>query len=306
MSDVTREMLEGRGVPWELVDLPIDDIDLVASITNQSRAVPIDQPTVDRYVAALADGATFPPVLARKTRTGPVILGGNHRTRAHLDAGLPTIRAYLVEVPDLVALELSYADNATHGLPPTTDERVAHALILVAKGRSVAAAARTVGIDRQRIDREQHLLKATKRAAELGVAVEMDLVPVVARPRLLSLRHDRTFVAATKAVVTHGLGGNDTIRLVADLNGAGTVTEQRDLLKAWLQRHGEVRRSGAGRPSEDPYLRLRAALATVTGLRPTSIVEAAGRHAAADLADRCRDAARHLADIHDQLRAVAS
>lgn len=73
--------------------LRLGDVDLVASITNQSRFVPIDEPTVERYVAALQDGALFPAIVVRKITGGRadgedqlVILGGNHRARAHLDA----------------------------------------------------------------------------------------------------------------------------------------------------------------------------------------------------------------------------
>ena len=72
--------------------LRLADIDMVASITNQSRFNPIDEPTVERYVAALADGALFPAIIVRRITGGRadgedqlVILGGNHRARAHLD-----------------------------------------------------------------------------------------------------------------------------------------------------------------------------------------------------------------------------
>ncbi len=304
MKDPTQELLDTRKVRYELVDdFKLDDIDLIASVTNQSRRVPIDLETVDRYVAALQDGAEFPPILLRVIPDGTYILGGNHRVRAHLDAGRETIAAYTVVVSDIVALELSYADNARHGLAPTLDERIDHALILITKGRSAAEAARIVGVDPQRIYRQQHIVKAAKRAGKLGVGEEMGLVAVSVRPRLVSLTHDRVFVAATKAVVFHGLGIVDTTKLVTDLNAVDTSTDQIELLEVWLRRHAEQRRRGAGRPSEDPYLRLRAALATINSLDPEDIVAAAGVENAREVAQLCDKGARHLVRIHDRARA---
>lgn len=305
MTDQTRAMLEARGVKWELVDLPIDDIDLVASITNQSRAIPIDQETVDRYVAALNDGAEFPPILTRKRKNGPVILGGNHRTRAHIDAGRTTIRAYVVDVSDIVALELSYDDNSRHGLPPTEDERVAHALVLIGKGRSVPSACKTVGIDSQRVYRQQHMVKATKRAAEHGLSIELSLIGTTVWPRLLSLKSDRTFVAVVKATVFHGLGTADVTKLVADLNAVGDTQEQLDLLAVWLERKAEDRGRRRGRPSEDPYFRLRQASAVIRSIQAVDVIDAAGPAATRELMDLCANTARYLATIHDQAKAAA-
>lgn len=91
----------------------IDLIALDASINPRSG---LDQPTVDRYVDAIATGETLPPV---KVERGTMrLLGGWHRHAAHLVLGLAEIEAVEVDVPAGMTPKLyAAADNAEHGLP---------------------------------------------------------------------------------------------------------------------------------------------------------------------------------------------
>lgn len=287
--------------------LTLTDVDLVASITNQSRFDPIDEPTVERYVAALQDGALFPAVIVRRIAGARadgddqlVILGGNHRARAHRDAGRKHLEAFVITCDDLTALEIAYGDNATHGLPPSEAERLAHALVLVDRGRSAADAARTVGIDPQRVTRRLAVVGVDKRAARCGVALELTKVGDTVRPRLASLRDDRVFTKFIRTLATEGIPTQDALKIIGDLNTQPTAQAAIDLLAIHVQEHRATTRVGrtAGRPSENPYLQLRTALGTIRHLNAADVIDAVRTdRELQDLARLCKDGARHLMAI---------
>lgn len=286
-------------------DLPLAEIDMVASITNQSRFEPIDQPTVDRYIAALEDGATFPSIIVRQIKqqrtTQLVILGGNHRARAHLDAGRTTIDSWLITCDDLTALEISYGDNATHGLAPTHAERLAHALVLVDRGRSAADAARTVGIDPQAVHRRLAAQGVEKRAARAGVIAELAQLPQTIHPRLASLRGDQLFARVVRTFATERITSVEGIRIIADLNEQPTTKAAVELLEVNVDEHR--RRDGAtvgrtvGRPSENPRLRLLTALGTIRALTPDQVADACAPEDVNLLHDACTAAVKQLIAI---------
>lgn len=304
------QLLNDRDCTWEHQPaLELRSIDLVASITNQSRFEPIDQPTVDRYVAALEDGAEFPPIIVRripaasvKAKDRLVIAGGNHRARAHIDAGRKTIDAYVVVCDDLVALEIAYSDNATHGLPPTDPERLQHARILIDQGRLPSEAARTVGISEQKVYKHLAAINVEKRAAECGVAVELAEIGVGIRPRLGSLKDDRVFTKVIRAIVKERIGQTASQKLIGDINAQPDVAGALDLLQAHINHHRANQGAGrsVGKPSTNPYLMLRTALGTIRGLNASDTVHAARNQRERDeLARLCMDGARHLKAIHD-------
>lgn len=282
--------------------LPLSAIDLVASMTNQSRFNPIDETTVDRYVAALADGALFPSIICRDVDGQLIILGGNHRVRAHLDAKRKTIDAHVIVCDDITALEVAYGDNATHGLPPTDAERVAHALVLVDHGRTAADAARTVGIDPQRVTKRLAAAGVDRRAARLNVAAELTRVPDTIRPRLASLAHDKVFTTVIKAFASEQVDTKTGLAIIGDLNAQPTPQAALELLKVHIAEHRAYSSAGrgVGRPSTNPYLQLRTALGTVRHTNAADVVDhvRSGRELD-ELARLCMDGARHLKAIHD-------
>lgn len=281
--------------------LPLRKLDLVASMTNQSRDQPIDQPTVDRYVAALDDGALFPSIIVRDIDGQLVILGGNHRTRAHVDAKRRTIDAVIVTCDNLTALEIAYGDNATHGLPPTDNERLAHALVLVDQGRTARAAARTVGIDPQRVHRRLASVGVEKRAARAGVAAELTRVSRTVHPRLASLRGDQLFAAVVRTFAREQIPSTEQVRIIGDLNEQPTVDAAIDLLQVNVSEH---RRAGGGtasrtvgRPAENPRIRLLTALGTIRALAPGDIADACHNGDHRTLHEACIAAGKQLMAI---------
>lgn len=292
--------------------LDLRRIDLIASITNQSRFEAIDQPTVDRYVAALEDGATFPPIVVRriaakgKGRDQLVILGGNHRVRAHVNHGAKTIDAYLVNCDDLVALEIAYADNATHGLPPTDAERIAHALVLIDRGRNVAEAARTVGVSHHKIRVRIHAHHNEQRAAKAGVAVEFAQLAESAQASLATLKDGRVFAKVVRTINTHqiGAGPAGVQRLIAGVNSQPDVAAQMDYIAKHVAQlyADQPSKAPLGRPSTNPYLQLVAALGTIRGLNPVDTIDRiTSRRDRQELHERLLAGARHLMAIDREL-----
>jgi uncharacterized ParB-like nuclease family protein len=266
-------------------NLELKRIDRVASVTNQSRFEPIHDDTVERYTAAVEDGAEFPPIILRVLeRPGGgeqlVILGGNHRERAHVNAGRKTIDAYLVHCDDVTALEISYGDNATHGLPPTKAEQIAHALLLVEQhGRSMSHAARVVGINPQQITKTVAVRGVRTRAAKCGVSVELGKCGEAIVPRFASLRDDRVFTKVIRAVAANGIPSKKADKMIGDINAQVDVASALDILAMHVREHrsgGSYDGRTVGRPSTNPLMVLRVALNTVRGLNAADIVERCG------------------------------
>lgn len=291
--------------------LPIRQIDLIASVTNQVRVNAIDKPTVERYVSALEAGAVFPPIAVRETttKTGPhlINLGGNHRTRAHLDAGRKTIDAWIVTIDDdLAALELAFHDNANHGLPTSEDERITQCLLLMDSGRPTITAARTVGVAPARVYRYLERRGVAKRAAELGVTPQYAKVGVSVQARLGSIKDDRVLSKVIRTIAEEGMGQLASQQLITDANAARDVVAAMDAIalhtRDWRARPGN--RSSI-KPTSSAYTRMTVNLGITRALDPQEVVDGArSARERQQLAERCLDLARHLKAIHDLAKAA--
>lgn len=286
--------------------LEISSIDLPASIALQVRDNPIDPTTVARYVDDLAAGDTFPPIVVRKLPAKYISLGGLHRIRAHLDAGRPTIDAWIVTVDDdLQALEVAYHDNAHHGLAPTSSERIAHALRLIAAGRTQAQAARVVGVTAPSLAAHRNRIAVAERADRLGLARQLDRVASYTRASFASIKDDRLFTAVVETVVRERLPNSAVGPLVGDLNAQPTLTAARKVLNDHVRTHrstaGAAR--GRGNPSRNPRMMATTAMSTLRALSAHDVVAACGStYDRQQLAKAAMDTARQLKTIHDLIK----
>lgn len=312
LRDVAYEAwLESQKVnPYFQPALPLDSIDVDASLANQARLEPLDSDVVDRYAAHLEDpDATMPPILVRsiKRKAGEqlVILGGNHRYHGHRAVGRTTIAAYIVRCDDRTATALMYGDNRRHGLPPRDDERVAQALHLVDQGYNVVDAARVVGIHRLKVDRARYAHQVAQRAARLGHAAQLQRIPRGVHARLVSIEDDRLFGTVIDALADHRIPGNLAPKLIGDVNAAGTIDDALAVLDAHLDAHGqEPKGRGVGRPSLNQRVQLITAAGTIGGLDVGKVVAGCTtQQQRDDLATRCMETARRLKAIHDAVKA---
>lgn len=312
MTTQIEAFLTGHSCTWEHHQaLDLRRIDLIASITNQSRFEPIDQPTVDRYITALEDGATFPPIIVRavpvKKGDQLIIIGGNHRARAHIDHGAKTIDAYLVTCDDLTALELAYADNATHGLPPSDQERLTHALTLIDRGRTVSDAARTVGISHNKIRVRINAHQTQQRAARAGVATEFASLAESTQAALTVIKDSRVLAKVIRTLTTHRIGSGPAgaQRLIGGVNSQPDIASQMDYIAKFVsQMYTANPASHPGRPTTNPYLQLVAALGTIRGLNPSDTLDRVpNRRDRDELHQMLLAGARHLMAIDQLLQA---
>lgn len=288
--------------------LPLCSVDVKASIALQVRDKPIDAPTVARYAEALQAGDTFPPIVVREISTRHVSLGGLHRIQAHDAAGRSTIDAWVVTLDDdLVALEIAYHDNAHHGLAPSSSERVAHALRLMAAGRTQAEAARVVGITAPSLASHRNRLVVAERAHRLGVAADLDRIASSARASLASIKDDRLFTTVVETVVKERIPNSAVGPLVGNLNAQPTLTAQRRVLADHVRHNRAVIDGyrGRGNPSRRPRMMASTAISTLTALDARAVVDdCATRFDRDQLAKAAVAAARQLKTIHDLAKAA--
>ncbi len=244
--------LSTRAVSWRLDPaVPIGAIDQLAGLSNQARLEPLDEATVERYAADMADGAVFPPVVLADDGSGALEpVGGNHRIAAALRAERSTIPAYVVSTSDARVLWLlALEDNRRHGRPLTTRERLHHALRLVEQGYTATEAGRTVGVPASTLVRHGSAEKADKRAADLGVdPAGWEDLSVSTRARLDAIEADRVFAKTAAMCAAGTITGAEIGGLVGRLNAADTGAEAMQLLVDLENAAKELTRRGRGRP----------------------------------------------------------
>jgi hypothetical protein len=104
---------QGPRPPKALEDVPLETIHLEGNTTAR---VAIDGHIVNEYAEAMAEGATFPPVVLFRDAEGYWIGDGHHRCRAAQQVGYATIQAEVQAGGWREAFLYACAANATHGL----------------------------------------------------------------------------------------------------------------------------------------------------------------------------------------------
>ena len=171
-------LINELGLAYELVWLPLDQINEKASLANQSRAEPVHEDLVERYKASLSAGALFPAIIAGEDggRKGKVIADGNHRHLAAKALGLTHVPAY-VFMCDTVGAEgaefravTDIANARFNGRDNTLQERLRHAKDHVAKNGITQVQASTLfGVTPKQLTVYITAEKARERCRALGI-----------------------------------------------------------------------------------------------------------------------------------------
>lgn len=299
--------LDSIETAWSYVDeLDLAAVDEKASLRNQARLEPLDDDTVERYAADMARGDAFPPIIVRAKGDRLVVLGGNHRYHA-AKRSKTAISAYVVDCTDEQALRISYEDNRRHGLPPSVLERCRQGAHLVALGYSVAAAARVVGLNQQRLQRAITADEFVRRCRTLDIVPVPDLVETT-KARLMAIRADPVFLDAVDLVADAGLGGDDVERLVVDTNKARSEAAARDHVRNLRALNADrIARRAAGNDKRtnakaNPRDRLVRALTELSLLDPVEVARATLPDQRRTVFDHIRRAAANLNAIDHELR----
>lgn len=307
----TEQWLDERHVEWRYDPaIPVDTIDQAASLANQARLEALDPDTVDRYTADMQAGHVFPPVVAhqRTTRTRKLVLvGGNHRLAAARAAGLTTLPGYIITAEPETVLVLTYEDNRRHGLPPSDAERVAQAIHLIDTGNyTQEAAAAIVGIPAPKISQARSIVKADRRATDLGLGPSFCSMPKQSRYALGQLRSDPVFEQAARLASSAGMTTAAVADLVRTLNTAASDEAALMVIGGELEeRRTQIQRKGGGtktKTSANAKTRLSGALVAIQFSKPSEVAAACATDTArAELKKRCRDAALQLHEISKAL-----
>lgn len=305
--------LDERHTTWEWQPaIPLDDIDQAASLANQARLEALDEETVDRYAADMARGDQFPPIIAhRRTPRARklVLVGGNHRHAAAIAAGRQALPGYIVDAEPEMILTLTYEDNRRHGMPPSDAERVAQAIHLIDTGNyTQEQAAALVGVAAPKISQARSIVKADRRAVDLGLGPTFTSMPKSARYQLGQLRSDPVFEAAARLAVDAGMSVANVSDLVTTLNRAGSdqaalevIGTEQEVRRTDIQKRG----GGAGRRrTVSARAQLGGALSKI--LYETSPAEVAAACATSqqrdDLQRQLKNAIAKLTEISKALR----
>jgi len=123
-DNAAEQLLKEIGIPFDFKrGIAIKRLKLKESLNNNARlSDPLDAEFVEKYAYDMKRGVSFPaPVI---TRDG-VILAGNQRTHAALQAGRTAIDAYVIgacsqkQIDDFIR-----RDNTRHGKAVTTEEKI--------------------------------------------------------------------------------------------------------------------------------------------------------------------------------------
>lgn len=260
--------LDERRVKWEFIDqLPVDQIDRIASLGNQARLDPLSEEVVDRYAADMERGDLFPPIVVRRSGKRLILIGGNHRTAAAERTQRAALPAYVIDVEPEMAVRLTYEDNRRHGLPPSEEERIYQAVHLVNNGYTQTAAADTVGVSAKKLAQAIGAARADRRAAEHRIK-GWERIPKSVRWRIDQLRSDPVFAAAAQLVCDTNMATSDSFVLITKLNNTRSEADALTVIDLEAQqRAGQAQRSAGGVIRKaTPRSRLLTALGTIAGL----------------------------------------
>ena len=272
----TEKMLEDALVDFVYEDeVPIEQVDIEQSLRNQARIDPPLHPeTVTQYAEAMADGADFPALVGYYDGDKIILIDGNHRIAGYVRNGTEVIDLYIVEAGPDVIQALTYMANATHGRPPTEEERVHHAIHLRDLGYGNRDAARMAGLTEAKASQGWQLEQVRRRAKRLGVHRGLDSISKDLRIKLGQIQSDNvlkaliTFLVASRSGMTR-IEANTLVQQVKDANTEHTQLQA--IVDFKEAKRNEQRTEGRTRTRRDARLTLLPHLGFVYKQEPESV-----------------------------------
>lgn len=171
------EILASRGHQWRQVNLQASQIDAAESGKNLARPEPLDKALVGEYAQAMKSDATFPMIVVAKLPgiNKLVIVGGNHRFHAAIEAGGKSvaIHAMMVELTKHEFWLLAKALNVVNGKREDRGVRAEQAVELVKNhSLTVPQAAQAMGVDASTVRSRIYLDDLRMAMVRYGVAAK--------------------------------------------------------------------------------------------------------------------------------------
>lgn len=250
-SQTVEEWLDSHGVPWTFLGpVDLEEFDLEKGLRNQARlGKPLHEDTVSHYVEDMKNGDVFPGVVAVREKVSRKLVNvdGNHRAAASRLLSRPLATYEIQDVDPQMIVLLTFEANTRHGLPTSEEERLHHALWLVDNGMSIRDAAARLGLRGDLISRERAKAEANRRAVDAGIPYrEWEALNNGVKVRLQVISTDEGFSAATRLATQAGLGTEDVVKLVGDVNKSRSAAQQVEIVSAHRQVHAEKIAAGGG------------------------------------------------------------
>lgn len=257
-SEVVEEWLDANRVKWQLIAIPLAEVDFDASHRNQARvSMPVIPEVVERYATAMKAGDRFPPIVAYQPKTQRrerrpaglryILIDGIQRAEAMRVNAVEFTWAYVVQdASDQQLSVLTYTANGKHGMPTSQDDRMVQAIYLVESGASASMAARLMSVDDKRL---RQLIKRTtteRRLVTNGV-VRWQTIGAQQIDRLAALRNDNVLKEAAQLVADARMSSHETNALVTSVNTKRNEKQQLQVIEeARAEREIDIRQSGTG------------------------------------------------------------
>lgn len=226
-SQQTETLLDRHLVDYVYDDaVALSDIDLVRSLKNQARIeTPLFTETVTQYAEAMSNGDEFPALTGYYDGDRIILIDGNHRANAYAKAEIDVVDIYIVDAEPGVIQALTFTMNASHGRPPSREERIHHAINLRDLGHTNEEASSMVGLTASALSTEWALEQVRRRARRQGVNLRaFEKVPRAARQKLASIEMDQTF----RALAEFFISARSTMSITEMYAAIAAVREQAD------------------------------------------------------------------------------
>jgi hypothetical protein len=263
--------------------LPISEIDVNGSRSNQVRDNPINPEHVEELAASLRQGDSLPPIIVTKQharRSRPFFIwSGNHRDEAHRQCMRQTIPAIEVHGAHEDALRaLAVVDNVGEGLGYSKSEKLQHAVDMAMNGMSRDNAAKLCHVSPGELsgaiasrEGEGRVYRLDVIDAYSGVKKSWATLRDSTRRMFVKIDADLVFVEALKTASTAQLTGKMAKEFISEIQtraSDGTLAQLNfinDMRREWMQRVQQIKQGiNPDAPKTNPYS-ARSAISMTTG-----------------------------------------
>lgn len=227
--------LDKENISYRFIgDIPLDKINSKLSDENHARIVAKDDGLVATYAINMLDGDAFPAIVVYEKDGQYVVIDGNHRRWAAMEAKLTHIPAYLVENKDEFVLEsLTLTANfKTNGDRPKLEEGIQSAMFMVNKhNRTALEMGKRFGISPSKISDAIRVENVRRRLAERGISsadIKKDILE-----RLNAIYSDTVLIDAVDTIRKGNLGPSLVSQLVPDIRQHRTEADQLAYLESY-------------------------------------------------------------------------
>ena len=259
-GDPIVDMLNRYNFKYEKKTVPLADIDIKASRSNQARiAEAIDEDQGLIYAEQMKNGDQFPPIVGYFADNGKLrVMDGNHRVFAADIADIFSVDAYVVDSPSPAEVQsFTFEANTKHGLPTSLSDRLRQGVFLHEKGVTLREAAERLGIEQGKLQNHLDAYQAEKRFIELGIpSKKLDRLTISAKRKLDAIQQNPVLKAAAELVVDSAMSTDDIARLVREVNSirTGERDQLREIARTREARSISIKATAGGRVPFPPVL----------------------------------------------------